>query len=203
MTAILVLASCSGGDAAGSTTVVRIQPSTYNTQPQVLPSSTAAGGSLVPGGQAGQEQIYTVKRNDTLSGIASRYRVDINDIVDYNSWTDGIAHNLQPGDEIKIPPNAQVPAEQTATTEGPSSSNAPSNDTTAQSDAKPRCPDGELQGTYTIKDTDNSRFAVAQSLDVTVDELDSANADTTGYSSFYPGLKILVPCAQSATGSTA
>mgnify|MGYP006166944535 CR=1 FL=1 len=53
-----------------------------------------------------------------------------------------------------------------------------------------------MQGTYTIKDTDTTRTAVADSLDVTVEQLDEANANTPGYSGFYPGLEILVPCGE-------
>ena len=35
---------------------------------------------------------------------------------------------------------------------------------------------------------------VAEKFDVTVEALDAANANTNGYSSFYPGLKIVIPC---------
>ncbi len=118
--------------------------------------------------------------------------------MNYNSWSDGLEHILNPGDEVKIPPQAKVP--DTVTTDA--SDRGASNDTTALSDEKPRCPDGELQGTYTVQDTDQSRSAVARRLDVTVQELDNANANTSGYSSFYPGLEILVPCAGDASAST-
>ena len=120
--ALVALTSCGGDDAAGTTTVVQIQPQSYNTQPQVLPSSTAAGGapSGEPGAVAGVEQVYTVRSNDTLSGIATRYGITIDDVANYNSWSEGTSHVLQPGDEVKIPPQAKIPEEATAdTSEGP------------------------------------------------------------------------------------
>jgi hypothetical protein len=30
---------------------------------------------------------------------------------------------------------------------------------------------------------------------VTVEQLDAANANTPGYSAFYPGLEIVIPCS--------
>ena len=35
---------------------------------------------------------------------------------------------------------------------------------------------------------------MAEKFDVTVEALDAANAGTAGYSGFYPGLKIVIPC---------
>ncbi len=60
-------------------------------------------------------------------------------------------------------------------------------------DAEPRCADGSRQGTYTIEDGDIPAL-VAESLDVTVDQLNEANANTAGYSGFVVGVEILVPC---------
>ena len=37
---------------------------------------------------------------------------------------------------------------------------------------------------------------------MTVQELDAANANTSGYQAFYPGLEILVPCPEDASAST-
>ncbi len=60
--AIAALSSCGGDDNASTTTVVQIQPQSYNTQPQVLPTTTGVSGATgEPGQVAGQEQIYTVK----------------------------------------------------------------------------------------------------------------------------------------------
>ena len=49
------------------------------------------------------------------------------------------------------------------------------------------------QGTYTIEAGDIPA-SVAESLDVTVDQLNEANANTPGYGAFIVGVEILVPC---------
>jgi hypothetical protein len=51
-----------------------------------------------------------------------------------------------------------------------------------------------VPGKYTIQTTDTSRIKVADKFDVTVQALDAANANTAGYSSFYAGLEIIIPC---------
>lgn len=56
------------------------------------------------------EQHYTVVAGDSLSRIADRFGVTMEDLVNYNEWPDGITHVLLPGDLIRIPPNAVVPA---------------------------------------------------------------------------------------------
>ena len=135
-----------------------------------------------------------MRSNDTLSGIATRYGITIDDVANYNSWSEGTSHVLQPGDEVKIPPQAKIPDVATADTSDGSNSASGDTQPPALSDEKPRCANGDLQGTYTVLATDQSRSAVAGRLDVTVQELDDANANTSGYQSFYPGLEILVPC---------
>ena len=57
----------------------------------------------------------------------------------------------------------------------------------------PRCADGTRQGTYTIEAGDIPAN-VAAGLDVTVDQLNEANANTPGYRAFIVGADILVPC---------
>ncbi|MEJ7722452.1 MAG: hypothetical protein WKF58_19380 [Ilumatobacteraceae bacterium] len=36
---------------------------------------------------------------------------------------------------------------------------------------------------------------MAQNFDVTLDQLNAANANTAGYAGFYPGLEIVIPAA--------
>ena len=63
--------------------------------------------------------FITVKRNDTLSGIASRYKVQVDDIEKYNGLTAG--DTIHAGDELLIP-GAVMPK---ATSGTASSSNVP------------------------------------------------------------------------------
>jgi hypothetical protein len=74
-------------------------------------------------------------------------------------------------------------------------------ETTEESDLE-LCPNGEPQGHYTIQSTDVTRVGVAERLNVTVSQLDDANANTPGYSGFFPGLEILVPCGGESPDTT-
>lgn len=63
---------------------------------------------------------------------------------------------------------------------------------------------GQVNGpqTYVIQQGDTSRVKVANRFGVTVDALDAANAGTPGYSSFFPGLEIIIPATAIATTTT-
>jgi len=64
--------------------------------PEATSTTNAAAAS--PGG------IYTVQSGDYLLGIAKKTGTTVDGIVAANGWTDGSAHNLQPGQKIKLPP---------------------------------------------------------------------------------------------------
>jgi hypothetical protein len=53
-----------------------------------------------------QEEHYLVKAGDTLDTIAEMFGVDPRVLANYNPWPDGIAHPIQVGDIVKIPPGA-------------------------------------------------------------------------------------------------
>jgi LysM repeat protein len=114
--------------------------------------------------------------------IASNFGVTPEAIVAYNGW-EGLEHALNPGDAIRIPPSDYDPNATTA----PSPSAAP-----AGSDG-PACADGTQQERYTISAGD-TRGRVAARFDVTVDELDAANAGTEFYDAFVLGVEIVIPC---------
>lgn len=64
-------------------------------------AATAAAGSDTASASDNQEYtVYTIKKGDTLSKIASRYPgISANDIMKYN----GIGSNIKPGQKIRIP----------------------------------------------------------------------------------------------------
>ena len=91
-----------------------------------------------------------------------------------------------------------MPATADESDEEDSSSNDEADATEAEQEAvdpddPPRCSDGSRQGTYTIEAGDIPA-RVAESLDVTVDQLNEANSNTPGYGAFIVGADILVPC---------
>ncbi|MDQ3543806.1 MAG: LysM peptidoglycan-binding domain-containing protein, partial [Actinomycetota bacterium] len=182
-------------------TPVEIKPSTY-----LVVTTGPAGVTTTPGAPAGEpgdtsaaEQSYVVQRGDFLSGIAADFGVEMDAIAKFNNWADGTAHPLFPEDTVRIPPGAKIPSaesdEETDTTEEDSGSSnddeADETDTTEADDEL--CPDGERQGHYTIKAGDIPA-RVASSLDVTVDQLNDANASTRGYTAFIVGVEINIPC---------
>ena len=44
---------------------------------------------------------YRVRKGDSLTSIAKRHNVDINDVLDWNSALADV-HNLQPGDSLTL-----------------------------------------------------------------------------------------------------
>jgi LysM repeat protein len=186
------LSACTGGTSdASPSTVPRIGPTNYVTQPvATMPPSTVPGQTTPAGGTAHGEQEYRVRAGDTVSGIANRYRITTAQLASYNGWDEGPSHAIFPGDVVKIPPFAEVPGE------------SESDDTSLETlyIEGPTCPDGTEQETYEIESGD-FLGRVAGKLDVTVEALNAANEVTAGYEVFYPGLEILVPCEGADAGS--
>ena len=200
------LLSACGDDGGSAQQTVNIQPSTYST---IVSTTAAAAGAPASGGAAGDTvagtQVYKVQQGDFLGAIAEDFGIPPESIAAFNRWEDGVQHMLHPDQEINIPPGAQVPSadddeeddsgddEDSEETDSDSDSGEP--EETEDPDEPATCPNGDPQGTYTIEDGDIPAL-VAQSLDVTVDQLDDANANTQGYSAFIVGVEILVPCGE-------
>ncbi len=153
------------------------------------------------GGTVAGTQVYEVKSNDFLGAIADDFGIPPESIANFNQWEDGVEHVIHPGDTINIPPGAEVPDPDDEDEDDEDDEDA-SDETEATEeeqeeepdpDEPPRCADGTRQGTYTIEEGDIPA-SVAESLDVTVDQLNEANASTSGYSAFIVGVEILVPC---------
>jgi LysM repeat protein len=199
-----VLSACGGDGESTPTgvTTITVGPAAYATIPPVastIPPTTL--GFDAPGTLLEFESTYVIAAGDYPSTIANAWGVPFEELMALNGWTldpSGIVPEWPGvGATIKIPAGATVPgspvglpatsappsagAESTATTTGPTSP-----PTTAGSNCTP--------GEYTIEATDTTRQKVADKFDVTVAALDAANANTNGYSSFYPGLKIVIPC---------
>jgi hypothetical protein len=68
----------------------------------VLPTST------VPALMPDSEQWYTVSAPMTLDDLSRTFAVAVDTIVAFNGWSDGAAHQVMPGDTVRIPTGALV-----------------------------------------------------------------------------------------------
>lgn len=210
---VAALGACGDDDdgTAGLSSIV-IQPTSFVTQPSTTTAQAGSGAVTSDETRATGTQVYTVDSGDFLSGIAADYDVALDELVAINDWPEGVEHRIDPGDSVIIPPGAlteeaRLAAGEEEDEESDEDEDAEDEDAeaededeeteTTEDDGTPlderRCPDGELQGTYTIEQGDIPA-RVANSLGVTLDELEEANANTPGYRNFIVGVEILVPC---------
>jgi LysM repeat protein len=85
--------------------------------PDVMNTFLVGATLIIPQGHATSavEQVYVIQEGDNLARIAEMFGIDMQIIVTYNEWTDGVNHLLMVGDTVKIPPNATyVPPPTTA-----------------------------------------------------------------------------------------
>jgi len=134
-------------------------------------------------------QEYTVQSGDAPYVLVTRFGVTLEDLLGVNEWTDPSQFPF-PGTVILIPPGGKSVTAVTATSD---SGTATATDTEATpAETIPDAGDNCSQGTYTLVDGDYPG-KVASKFDVTVDALNAANVNTSGYSAFYVGLEIAIP----------
>jgi LysM repeat protein len=191
----LLFSACGDGSTATTSSVVNLESTNYNTlatTAATLPPSTTLVGATVPAGQATTDVTeYTVQANDVPFTVANRYGITVDALSLANVDTPGYGA-FYVGLKIKIPagaitPSSTVPTETTLPA-------TPTETTTTLAGGASNC----AQGSYTIVDGDLP-FTVAKKFDVTVDQLNAANANTKGYTNFIVGVKIIIP-ASSASG---
>ena len=200
----LVLVACADDGSTTTSTAFDLTATNFVTQsttPSTTPTTPAPGGSGQPGQPADlAPDEYAIQSGDFPSTIANRYGVTLADLLLVNGWT--LVGNQVPefpttaGTIIKLPPNAVAPGTETTlapteSTTAPSSATTvpPVDPTTSTVASDGRC-------TYVILAEDTSRVRVANKFDVTVEQLDAANANTPGYGAFYAGLEIIIPSDQ-------
>ena len=188
----VVLSSCGGSESgatqstidlsAASTAFVVRPPAT--TEP---PTDTLAADD--PDAIVEGTQEYTVQSGDAPYVLVTRFGVTLEDLLGVNEWTDPSQFPF-PGTVILIPPGGKSVTAVTATSD---SGTATATDTEATpAETIPDAGDNCSQGTYTLVDGDYPG-KVASKFDVTVDALNAANVNTSGYSAFYVGLEIAIP----------
>lgn len=187
--ALVLLAGC-GEDASGArTTLAEIQPSSYVVRDPVTTTSTSPD----PVGEDGTSTVaqqYTVVAGDFPLRVANLYGIPLADLCKYNGWTlPNCAEFPFPGTVIDIPPGARVPG---ATPAEPADPGAPAATQPPTQTTLP--PSGECtEGRYTLVSGDIP-IRVANRFDITLDQLNAANANTPGYTSFIVGTEIVIPC---------
>lgn len=196
----IVLSSCGGAEtgatqstldlSAASTAFVVRPPATTVAPVETVPGDTEA---IVEG-----TQEYEVQSGDAPFVLVNRFGVTLEDLLGVNEWTDASQFPF-PGTVILIPPGGKSVAAYLAgtATSTDTSTDASTDASTESADAAPAetipdAGDNCSQGTYVIVDGDYLG-KVASKFDVTVPALNAANVNTSGYSSFYVGLEIVIP----------
>ncbi len=200
---VALLSACGDGSSTGSsTTGVNLNSTSFATLAPTL-SSLAVETSVPAEGQISPvAQEYTIQPTDTSRvKVANLFGITVAVLDQANVATPSYSA-FYPGLKIVIPAGAKVPGPTPTPTPTPTSvaggtDTATSTATTtadATSTSVASNGSGCATGSYVITADDTTRTKVAKKFDITVDQLDAANANTKGYSAFYPGLKIVIPC---------
>ena len=214
----LVLGACGSGSAgSSSSTILPLTPTNFATIPTV-PATTTTTVAPAAGETLTAQTTYVIQSGDYPSTIAQKFGVKFQDLLSLNGWTlsgNQVTNFPAVGTEIKIPAGATQPGAATATattsasasgattttTAGASgatttttkSATAKSTTTTTAEASTPTNSAGPcVEGTYTIQKGDIP-INVAKKFDLTVDQLNAANANTKGYKAFAVGIKIIIP----------
>jgi LysM repeat protein len=187
----VVLSSCGGGETAATQSTIDLSSAStaFVVRPPATtepPADTAGDPDAVVEGT----QEYTVQSGDYPFLLVERFDVTLEDLLGVNEWTNPNQFP-GPGTVILIPPGGRSVAAATAPApdaSGNTSTASPGAATETIPDAGDNC----APGTYTLVEGDYPG-KVASKFDVTVDALNAANVNTSGYSSFYVGLEIVIP----------
>ncbi len=196
--AALLMSACGDSATATTSTVQTIGSTNYHTIPPTqstlapATSSTLAGSTPPPGSVTTEITEYTIKANDVPFSVANRFGITVDELALANADTQGYGA-FYVGLKIKIPAGATIPSQSTATTT--TVATTPGETTTTLAGGGSTC----AQGSYTIQAGDLPG-KVAAKFDITVAQLDEANANTKGYTNFVVGVKIIIPAKEGCTG---
>lgn len=191
-----VLASCGGDDTGATQSTINLDSS--STAFVVRPPATTVppeGTAAATEGAVEGTQDYEVQAGDYPYLLVERFGVTLDDLLAVNEWA-SVNEFAGPGAIILIPPGGKSVAAVLAAGSAETADTAPTGEgETASSDPAVTIPDAGDNcppGSYTIVAGDYLG-KVAGNFDVTVEALNAANASTSGYQSFYPGLVIVIP----------
>ncbi|MET0911467.1 MAG: LysM peptidoglycan-binding domain-containing protein [Ilumatobacteraceae bacterium] len=189
----LLLGACGGSsdDGASQSTIALSQESTAFVVRPPVTTLAPADTVLEEGAVSTAAQEYTIQSGDYPLKVANQFGVSVDELVAFNEWG-SVDEFPFPGTVIQIPPGATIAGATTTTIAAATTGGGAAATTTAPAVTIPDAGDNCGEGEYTIVDGDYEG-KVAANFDVTVDALRAANASTSGYSAFYPGLTIVIP----------
>lgn len=184
----LVLASCGSDTASGSTvSTISLDATNYIVKDPVTTTTEALSGAA---GTSAGSQTYIVQSGDYAIKVADQFGVPLEDLLNFNGWATGNEFPF-PGEEIKIPPGGKTPGA-AVVAEDPAAAATDAGTETSVGETIPASGSNCEAGSYEIVAGDYLG-KVAAKFDITVEAMDAANSGTSGYTAFYPGLKIVIP----------
>ncbi len=196
--AALLMSACGDGATATTSTVQTIGSTNYHTIPPTQstlapPTTTLANGSApAPGTVTTEVTEYKIQKGDVEFSVANKFGITLDALRLANADTQGYSA-FYVDLKIKIPAGAIIPSQSTETTT--TVATTPGETTTTLAGGGSTC----AQGSYTIQAGDLPG-KVAAKFDITVAQLDEANANTKGYTNFVVGVKIIIPAKEGCTG---
>jgi LysM repeat protein len=176
----LFLGACGASPSTSTSSVLDLTSTNYVIQ-STTPSTVAP--TTDPTGAVAGEQEYTIQSGDVPFTVARKFGVTLEALELANADTPGYSA-FYVGLKIRIPAGGVVPDPSANTTLPPT----PANTTTTVKGGQSNC----QAGSYVIVEGDLPG-TVAKKFDVTVAQLDAANANTKGYKNFIVGITIVIP----------
>jgi LysM repeat protein len=195
--AAVLFSACGDNATASTSSVLNLESTNYHTLPPTPstapPTSTGASNPAGGGTVTTDVTLYAIQANDVPFTVANKFKVGLDALNLANADTPGYGA-FYVGLKIKIPAGATIPDSTTPANTTTTVGGTPAQTTTTIAGGGSNC----AQGSYTIQAGDLPG-TVAKKFDVTVAQLDAANANTKGYKNFIVGVKIVIP-ASNATG---
>ena len=185
--AAVLLSACGDSATATTSSVLNLESTNWATlapTPSTIPVTTLPG-PVQPGQPTTEPTQYTIQSGDVPFTVANRYGITLDALNLANVDTSGYSA-FYVGLKIVIPAGAITP--QSTLVPDPTQPVTPAQTTTTLAGLASNC----IAGKYKIQDGDLPG-TVATKFDVTIEQLNAANADTKGYKNFIVGVEIIIP----------
>jgi len=135
--------------------------------------------------EAAPQQEYVIQSGDIGITIAEKFDITLEELENANGWSSASVELPFPGESIVIPAGASD-----GTSTGSSSSGSSDGGQTGEAIDDPG--DNCGAGSYVLENGDNPS-SVANKFNVSLDELNAANADNSAYTAFIVGETVVIP----------